>query len=170
MVRMPNIQARRSSLSSSTSTLSSTATAALTATTKRNLKRKNVNKILCCFSRDYASYSCSSCCESSSETLCSFFVNSIFRSFTNKQKNMKRSTARRHRRRRRKLLLLETKTIGKSKTVGIDNKSSRIINTTSTSSFSSGIVQPVNSQSTTYPLCSFPYQYQSSGFDFERFR
>ena len=169
MVRMPNIQARRSSLSSSTSTLSFTAEAALTATTKRNLKRKNVNKILCCFSRDYACYSCSSCCESSSKSLCSFLVNSIFRSFTNKQKNMKTSTGR-HRRRRRKLLLLESKIIGKSKTVGNNNPSSRIINTTSTSSFSSGIVQPVNSQSTTYPLCSFLYQYQSSGFDFERFR
>ena len=182
MVRMPNIQARRSSLSKSTSVLSfSTATAAWKAAiTKQKLKRKNVNKILCCCSRDYACYSCSCCSESSCEkSLCPYIVNSIFRSFANKQRaNMKTSTTnrkerpRRSRRRKLLLLLLESKIIGKSKTVGgNNNSSSRIINSTSTSSFSSAIVQPVNSQSTTYPLRSFLFQcQQTNGFDFEQFR
>ena len=183
MVRMPNIQARRSSLSSSTSESSFTAAriaASKTVATKQKFKRKNVNKILCCCSRDYACYSCSCCSESSCEkSLCPYIVNSIFRSFANKQRaNMKTSTTnrkerpRRSRRRKLLLLLLESKIIGKSKTVGgNNNSSSRIINSTSTSSFSSAIVQPVNSQSTTYPLRFFLFQcQQSNGFDFEQFR
>ena len=164
---MPEIQARRSSSLSSAVKLSQATT---------NIERRNVicmNKILLsCYCHCYYC----SCCELSS--LCSVFVNSIFQYFANKQTMKTRnSLIVRQRRKRRKLLLEQESTIAKSNNVGNNNiSSSMAIDTTTkttniTTPFSSVILQPVSSQSTTYPPFRYCFsQYPTTAFDFEKFR
>ena len=80
------------------------------------------------------------------------------------------------RRQERKLVLLESDIIGNSDNIGNKNPSSMIINTTKRTISASILEQPnlvvVDSQkSITYPPCyCFNNRYQTTGFDFERFR
>ena len=193
MVRIREIQDRRSSSSLSTSSM-------LSASRSSGVEKKNVitnyvnEKILISCSCDY------SCCSyfesiSTSSSLCSFIVNSIFCYFSNKREMKKRRKTlievqeqrQRRRRRERKPLLLESDIIGNyyfdNSNIGNKNPSSMIINTTSkttisnTTSSSSTTIEVEQSnvdfqQSITYPPSRYFFnnRYQITGFDFERFR
>ena len=81
----------------------------------------------------------------------------------------------RQRRREGKPLLLESDIIGNSDNIGNKNLSSMIINTTKRTISTSILEQPKvfvdSQQSITYPPCyCFNNRYQTTDFDFERFR